>query len=449
MSPPPNNPGKVRTARAITFTFSRQLLSGALQFAIVIAVARLLGAEGTGAFTMALLLPQLLSQFLNLGLGAANVYFVASGQFTAQQAWSASRDAMAVLAVAGVVFGVASIAWLRDWLFPGVPASVMLIGLLILPFSLGTSVIVSLFQALQDFRLMNFAILVQPIFAGIGIAALAATEEASLEGILATLVVSYIVAQAYGLVLLSRHVRLLKGVFGDLSYLRPALVYGSKAHLGNILTFLNYRLDLMLVNMIAGTAAAGIYTIAVRIAEQLWIFSQAFATVIFPRLAAMTRGEAERKAFMPLMARAVFWLTFAAAASVAVVAAPAITLLFGTEFVGAFTPLLLLLPGVVLMSSARILAHDLAARGLVGINLRLAAVALVVNTVGNLLAIPPYGIAGAAGATSITYVVLLIAYVGYQVAKYRYAPWTFVGIMPGDLVKVRSLLRRTRGNAGN
>jgi Na+-driven multidrug efflux pump len=49
------------------------------------------------------------------------------------------------------------------------------------------------------------------------------------------------------------------------------------------------------------------------------------------------------------------------------------------------------------------LANDIAARGKIIINLYLGIVLLVINVVANLILIPPYGAAGAAGASSIGY----------------------------------------------
>lgn len=173
-----------------------------------------------------------------------------------------------------------------------------------------------------------------------------------------------------------------------------------KSQLSNLLTYLNYRSDLFLVNAIAGTTAAGLYAIAIRLAEQVWLISQAFATIALPRFSALTITDNARNKVAPQMARIVFWLTISAGGLLAVCAEPLIVLLFGAEFIASSATFRILLIGVVALSASQILASDLASRGLVGINLAIVALVLFVNIVFNLKLIPEYGIQGAASATS-------------------------------------------------
>lgn len=56
-----------KSAGDILLTFGRQLLGGLAGFGIAVVIGRALGVEGLGAYTVALLMPALLSQLLNLG----------------------------------------------------------------------------------------------------------------------------------------------------------------------------------------------------------------------------------------------------------------------------------------------------------------------------------------------------------------------------------------------
>jgi O-antigen/teichoic acid export membrane protein len=105
VSIPPKSTGLRRTAVNIGLTFGRQFLAGFLQLGLLLIVARLLGPEGAGAFAIALLLPSIMSQLLNLGLVSATVYFVASGQVRPEIAWAASRDLMLGMALTGLGVG--------------------------------------------------------------------------------------------------------------------------------------------------------------------------------------------------------------------------------------------------------------------------------------------------------------------------------------------------------
>ncbi|WP_348655568.1 oligosaccharide flippase family protein [uncultured Sulfitobacter sp.] len=398
-----STPSMRRTGIDIALTFSRQFLAGLMQLGLLLIVAWGLGPEGAGTYAVALLLPSILSQLLNLGLASANVYFVASRQFSLAQVWVASRDLVLLMGVLGLGVGVGLVLLMGELAFPGIPQMVLLSALLIYPTSLMAGIVSGLFQALQDFRAYNIAVLIQPVLSLAGVCLLWLADQIDITAIMTAVAVAHGVALAVALALLGRRTPLAATGVARMEYLRPAISFGLKVHLGNIMSFLNYRLDMFLVNLLAGPIAAGIYTVAVRLAEQLWMISQSVSTVIFPRLSAMANDESARRAFTPLMARIVLWITLVAAGFLAAILQPLIQLLFGSEFVGAVAALLVLLPGIVLLSLGRVVANDFAARGWVGINMVLAGTVLLINTIANLVLIPQFGFLGAAMATTLAY----------------------------------------------
>jgi O-antigen/teichoic acid export membrane protein len=431
-----------RTGIDIVLTFSRQFLAGLMQLGLLLIIARRLGPEGAGTYAVALLLPSIMSQLLNLGLASANVYFVASRQFPLTQVWVASRDLVLLMGALGLVLGAGLVLLMGELAFPGIPQIVLLSALLIFPTSLMAGIVSGLFQALQDFRAFNIAVLVQPVLSLAGVCLLWLADQMDIASVLIVVALAHALALTVALALLGRRTPLAAIGVARMEYLRPAISYGVKAHLGNIMSFLNYRLDMFLVNLLAGPTAAGIYTVAVRLTEQLWMISQSVSTVIFPRLSAMANDEATRRAFTTLMARIVLWITLAAAGLLAAIAQPLIQLMFGSDFVGAVTAMLILLPGIVLLSSARVLANDFAARGWVGINMALAALILLINTVANLVLIPQYGFLGAAMATTLAYT--------FDVTVRLLLQWRLVGVpwwecmIPtrGDFAKIKRVFSK-------
>src|SRR5690606_9177613 len=272
-----------------------------------------------------------------------------------------------------LAFGLGLVLLFGEAAFPGIPLAVVLAALLTLPCQLYAVATSSFLQALQNFQAFNKLALVQPGIACLSLLILMTLGEVDLLSVMAVAVLSHFIACLYGMRLLSRHVPLFQRVSSveRWRYLRPALVYGLKAHLSNIVTFLNYRLDVFLVNFFTGPAASGLYVIAVRLAEQLWLLSYAAGSVVYPQVASM-QGEEARRHFAPAVARIVFWVTVIAAGLLAAVGEPLLLLIFGGEFLGAVHVLLLLLPGVTLLAASRVLANDLAGQGRVGFNLVLA-----------------------------------------------------------------------------
>jgi O-antigen/teichoic acid export membrane protein len=105
-------------------------------------------------------------------------------------------------------------------------------------------------------------------------------------------------------------------------------------------------------------------------------------------------------------------IVFAVSAVIAIVlfaaAGPLVVSVFGEEYEGSVTALRWLLPGTVVMSAARGVSIDLAARGRVDLNLYVALVVVAVNITACFVLIPRYGINGAAIATTASYTLNLI-----------------------------------------
>lgn len=415
-----------------------------MQLGVLLIVARSLGPEGSGAFAIALLVPTFMAKFLNLGIVAANVYYVASERFSLVQVWASSRDLILFVALVGTALAVALIMSFGERVLPGIERMVLLSALLIFPFSLIASLVIGIFQALQDFRSFNIAFLMQPSIALCGVFSVWIMGASSLPFILFAMVVSHLLAMLGMLLLLSRKLPLMAVTEDRLAYLRPALSYGGQAHFSNILTFLNYRLDLFLVNFFLGPAAAGIYTVAIRLVEQLWMVSQAVSIVIFPRLSAIYGTQTDKNAYTPILARSVMWLTLLGSVALALIADPLIDFLFGPEFALANPALLILLPGIILFSCGRVLANDVAARGLVTLNLALAGLVLIINTIANLILIPQIGLIGAAIATTIAYTVsfLMSIIIQHHIAGTRWTAFVFLSL--ADLKLLLRILRNRK-----
>ncbi len=185
-----------------------------------------------------------------------------------------------------------------------------------------------------------------------------------------------------------------------------------QGYLANLLQFFNYRLDVLVVSYFLGITQVGLYTTAVAVGEALWYTPEAIATVLFPRTASASPEEA--RTFTPLVSRQVFAPTLLIGVLLAVFSRPIVLPIFSGTYSESIPALRLLLPGVVLLALGKVLAGDLAGRGLLLYNTIGSATALIATVVGDLLLIPRLGIDGAAIASSVSYAlttgVLLLFY---------------------------------------
>jgi len=395
-------------SRNIGATFARQVIAALLNLITTVIIARVYGPEGNGAFAIALLLPSMLATFLNLGVAPANVYHLGSQQMTVRELLGANLRIFLLLGTLGVVLGAGVLIWKAEHFFPGVDPFILWFALAVFPLSLLNGFLHSVFQGLQQFRHYNVLAIILPSIVLVLVVGL--TLFGSRE--LALLIGAQVVSQLF---VLGLTIRWLVPLLGEKKsgktsahVIIKTLGYGWKAHLGNILAFVNYKADMFLANLFLGPAAVGIYVVAVALAEKLWLISQAVSTVLLPRLAQLSSDEAKRKQLTPLVARWVLTVTLLGALAVAAIAGPLIGSLFGADYSDALIPLWILLPGIVLMSASRVLANDIAARGRPELNMYTAMVVVAVNVAGNLILIPLYGLTGAAAATTIAYLLNVV-----------------------------------------
>jgi O-antigen/teichoic acid export membrane protein len=389
----------------IAMTFFRQFLSGALQLGMLIAVARILGTEGAGQLSLALLLPTILTLVLSVGLPSANIYFVASGQISLLAAWQGSRTLLFWLATCGVVLTGLILLIFGKTVLPNLTNEAMAMGVAIFPPMLIFGVVLSLLQAKQNFGAYNRLLLIQPIATLIGLVIVWHSQLFELNNILAVVLISNLIAMVAALVALSRHVTLWSRATVPSAYFKKALPYGIQTYLGNAVMLLNYRLDIFLVNLFLGAGSAGIYTVAIRLVEQIWIVSTSISTVLGAKMASLKNDRKQQIENMIFFASLSACVTLLFGVVLALIARPLIDILFGIEFGGSAHIIYALLPGVIMFSASRVLANDLASRGLVRINLYLALGLLVVNMVGYFLVLPIYGLVGAAAVTSSSYAI--------------------------------------------
>lgn len=191
--------------------------------------------------------------------------------------------------------------------------------------------------------------------------------------------------------------------------------------LTNVVSLLNYRVTLFLVEREAGLAEAGIYSVAVQVAELLWLLSSALTVSAYRRI-----GEPDRAASARTTVQAARWavgLTVAAAPLVLAAAWWLVPPVLGDAYAAALWPLTLLLPGVAAYAAASSVSayftHQMGRPHWAG---GVAALSLALNTLGCLWAVPAHGMAGAAASTSLSYIAAIALALGLFLRQAN-LPW--------------------------
>lgn len=385
-------------------TMGRQVTSGLLQILTLALIGRHFGPDGSGIYTLAILLPTLLATFLNLGLGSANVYYLASGKMSPSQSWLTTCKLNSVIVLLGFLAGSLVIIFGRESWLKEVPIGLLWVSLLFFPLVLFTGSIGSVFQGMQEFKKYNRIVLLQPVLTFLFISLAIYLQIEDLVLVCSLYFISLSITQIIAFVYLKPYIRKGEKTF-DQDFRYKLLRYGYKAHLSDILAFLNYRSDIVLLAHFIGSHAVGIYSVAVTLVEKLWLFSQGISTVLLPRLAQLNTDTALRNRLTSLVARGVLWFTLFFAILLSLVGILLLEIIFGEEFLPSYNVILILLPGIVVGSMSRVLANAMAAMGRPGLNLATSWITVILNVMLNIYLIPTHGVEGAAIATTIAYTV--------------------------------------------
>lgn len=201
---------------------------------------------------------------------------------------------------------------------------------------------------------------------------------------------------------------------------RMQLAFGGKSGFVYAAGYLNLRVDMMVVALVLGPAALGVYSVATGTAELLWKVANAVAWSALGRIAG--DDDDTVRLLIGKLTRIVVLLE-AALAVAAVWAGPwLIAAVYGGRFAAAGRPLQVIMLGIVAYSVEPILGYFLLVRARrPGLILAIQSASAVACAVLTALLLPRFGLTGAAMASTVTYVAV-VAVKGWLVAKSIGAP---------------------------
>ncbi|MFY9345871.1 MAG: hypothetical protein WAT39_25490 [Planctomycetota bacterium] len=427
--------------------------------------------------------PFILGALANLGLATALVYFVRRKRFSAQACF---ETGMAVALLWGGFVAVAAAAvliWVLPlldtrltsdpWLVVPVCAAVPL--LLIASYANSTQLATDRVRDYGVVHLVTSLTFLPAFFGCFFLFGGSVAKEHVPLGVAWGRLASTLIVALLALWLVRSVVRLRVAVHRD--FLGDALRYGWKANLTSTLTYLNHRLDLVVLFFVvfATEASAGapdklaedrastqvaFYSMAVTWAELVWHFPEAMRDLFFSKVASSTHSEARE--MTPVLSRLGFTISLLGAAAILLLMDPAMGLVTSLArgddcvwFAGWSQPvgsaLLLLVPGTVAFTVSKILQADLAARDQLQTCVNSQFVVFGSMLALDLLWIPEHGALGAAAASSVAYLLGTVWTVVAYARQTGTPAWRCLVVQPSDFRYIREInaailgkLRRNR-----
>jgi len=423
------------STRGPALLFWAQIIGNSGLFVGLLLVTRALGPSGRGTVAFLTVTALVTAWIARLGVTEATVVFAAQRPELrpALLANSLAFSTCAGLAGAAAVCGTLSaIPALRPQGVGGVELAILAISIVAAcladagyRFMLGCSRFRThaLVTAITSWIYPLLAVLLWGTF-GLTVA-LAALLWAATQGLRAAMLFSFAIRRVSGLGRPS------------LELLRETIAFGVKAWVGTLADSLGFRIDQILLALLASEAALGFYVVAVNLSEILLYFPGAVSTALLPVAA---RSEAGPRLGQTLRAfRSAWFVTLASLLASAVLAPPLIPVVFGASFKASVTPFLLLLPGLLGFTALIVFSNALVASSLPSLSSVAPAVCFGVGIGLDFALIPFFGASGAAAAASAAYIA---GGVSALIAYRARAPFRLLELIvpqPGDFAVLRTL----------
>ncbi|HPG41581.1 MAG TPA: oligosaccharide flippase family protein [bacterium] len=364
-----------------------------------IIITRSLGVEGRGEYSLGMTIVTILSLVFGDGLCRANTYLTSKDKRNVPSLFGNLVVYNSVMAIILLAVGLLGYPLVR-LLFPGLSHTLVFISFSVVPFLMAVRSISAIFLGRQDYNRYN-------IFLALPFLIYLVANLLILKfGVVTSAAVLLNYTWSILIVLIAIVIQFRKqekGFATNKQIARQSWDAGAKATVSHISLFLLFRIDIILINIFLGVGAAGLYSIAVLIAELLQKLANTSGNVIFPKITG--DNQVKNRALTLKVLTFVLSISILFSLSMMFFGRDLIILLFKKDFSASAPALMWLLPGAVLMTGAKIINIALWARGFPRITVIAPLIALAVNIILNILLIPKLGLPGSAMSTSISYAI--------------------------------------------
>ena len=186
--------------------------------------------------------------------------------------------------------------------------------------------------------------------------------------------------------------------------LRRAVAFGSKSYASYALNLITQRVDIFILNGVAAQAVVGEYTVAVAVTMLGLLVPRSLAMAVLPRVASLADDEWAGGQDLVVRKAARHGMLIAAVSAVGLaLGVLLIPILYGSDFSGAVTPGLILVPGVAMLGASAVLAGGMTGKGRPEYALYTGLIVTPPTLLGYWLAIPAFEAEGAAVASTVSY----------------------------------------------
>ena len=185
----------------------------------------------------------------------------------------------------------------------------LLYSLLIIPLLFTQKNLQTIFQGKEDFEKFNMIVILNQLGLLLFAILFVLVLNMGVFGAVLSFAMSQLLMLLASFYFLKVYYNLLLPYQVSMNYAKHSFIFGLKGHISNVLSFINYRIDIFIIAYFLDDIAVGLYSVAVLISERIWLVSQSVSSVLFARVANLS-DDVERNKFTSLASRNTLLITF-------------------------------------------------------------------------------------------------------------------------------------------
>ena len=388
--------------KKILNTVAARFISALASFATIVFVAKFLRTSGLG--TISLLANTIFIMNLINGIlgGASLVYLIPLNK---NKAFIHKTLFISYGWILGVTFCVLFVSF-RIGLVDNISFVHTFCLTVLASFSTSNALVLLAFEKVNRY---NETLLIQIILSPVVFLAIHFIKTSvAVEDFIFGLYVSYTGSLIFSCIHLRRVTRPLDAKNGETaiySIFKKLMVFGFLSQVSTIVQYLNYRISIFLLNKFSSIENVGIYSVALRITEAIWMISSSIALVQYARVSNQ-KNDFESIHLTIKLSKVSLAVTLLATGMFVCLPSDIFIFLFGREFTNIPKIGLALSVGIVSIGYSTIFAHFFSGKGKYSYNVYVCIIGFLINLLGNLLFLKSYGMMAAAFTSTVSYAVM-------------------------------------------
>lgn len=381
-----------------------KLLLYPINFIISIIIARYLGPEDRGIYSYILVILSFLIPIISLGFGAGVMYYVSSKKYEIKDVFVSVNiiSILIGLLAATIIF----LLWSLDFLGESAK-SFSLSNILLL---CGSIIFTSNFffntrmlLGNSNFKFLNLVDIFQSLFNPLMILIFVYIFSLRVNGIFISLFIANTILAIILILFIIKQIEVRLGWNKD--FLLKAISYGFKGWFGDMAIKANVRLDQIILGARVSSYSLGIYSIAVLLAELIWVIPDSVGNVLFNRITKIENVH-DRVVMTTRIARILLSLSIFVSLCLLLLAYYFIIPYgYGSAYNNSFDVLVVLIPGSIMMIFTKVTTKLLSGSAMIVKTSQIQIISSIVGVTLYIILIPLFGYYGAAIASSIAYAV--------------------------------------------